>query len=205
MRPIIKICNWCSLQVKSQWNSYSVGLISHTHTRTHTHTHARARARAHTHTHTHTHIYIRVVLISQFMTRAPPRSVPNWLKWNPQKYFSDQLIFRVGSMTLNFPTGWLCGTVFHYSKVFRLVCILWMSVDWLHELMNYKQCPWSVYETINYEELYSALQRLISRFDISASAIGFDLNTRLLRPGLVESTFLHAQWVANGHCRFMKF
>src|SRR6218665_350398 len=28
----------------------------------------------------------------------------------------------------------------------------------------------------------------ISRFDISASAIGFDLNTRLLRPGLVEST-----------------
>ena len=27
-----------------------------------------------------------------------------------------------------------------------------------------------------------------SRFDISASAIGFDLNTRLLRPGLVEST-----------------
>src|SRR6218665_1942196 len=31
---------------------------------------------------------------------------------------------------------------------------------------------------------------LISRFDISASGIGFDLhvNTRLLRPGLVEST-----------------
>src|SRR6218665_4121798 len=28
----------------------------------------------------------------------------------------------------------------------------------------------------------------ISLFDISASAIGFDLNTRLLRPGLVEST-----------------
>jgi len=27
----------------------------------------------------------------------------------------------------------------------------------------------------------------ISRFDISASSIGFDLNTRLLRPGLVES------------------
>jgi len=29
----------------------------------------------------------------------------------------------------------------------------------------------------------------ISRFDISASGIGFELNTWLLRPGLVESTF----------------
>ena len=29
----------------------------------------------------------------------------------------------------------------------------------------------------------------ISRFDNSASAVGFDLNTRLHRPGLVESTF----------------
>jgi len=28
----------------------------------------------------------------------------------------------------------------------------------------------------------------ISRFDISASGIGFDLNTTLFRPGLVEST-----------------
>ena len=27
--------------------------------------------------------------------------------------------------------------------------------------MNYKQCSWSVYETINYEELYSALQKLL--------------------------------------------
>jgi len=35
-----------------------------------------------------------------------------------------------------------------------------MSIDLLHRLMNYKQCPWSFYETINYEELYSALQRL---------------------------------------------
>ena len=31
-------------------------------------------------------------------------------------------------------------------------------------------------------------ETVISRFDISASAIGFDLNTRLLRPGLVELT-----------------
>jgi len=30
---------------------------------------------------------------------------------------------------------------------------------------------------------------LISRFDISASGIGFDLNTMLLLPGLVESTY----------------
>jgi len=29
----------------------------------------------------------------------------------------------------------------------------------------------------------------ISRIDISGSAIGFDLNTRLLRPRLVKSTF----------------
>jgi len=55
------------------------------------------------------------------------------------------------------------GTVFHYSKVLRLVCNLWMSVDWLHEFINYKLCPWSVYESINYEELYSALQRLLLR------------------------------------------
>src|SRR6218665_1233026 len=27
--------------------------------------------------------------------------------------------------------------------------------------MNYKQCPWSVCETINYGELYSAPQRLL--------------------------------------------
>jgi len=32
------------------------------------------------------------------------------------------------------------------------------------------------------------LHTSISRFDISASGIGFDLNTRLLGPGLVEST-----------------
>src|SRR6218665_4171852 len=29
--------------------------------------------------------------------------------------------------------------------------------------MHYKQCPWSVYESISYEELYSALQRLLLR------------------------------------------
>jgi len=51
--------------------------------------------------------------------------------------------------------------IVYYSKVSRLVCILWMSADWLHKLMNYKQCPWSVYKINNYEELYSDLQRLL--------------------------------------------
>ena len=38
-------------------------------------------------------------------------------------------------------------------------------------------------------ELYNNKDvQAISRFDILASGIGFDLNTRLLRPGLVEST-----------------
>ena len=48
----------------------------------------------------------------------------------------------------------------------------------------------------------------INRFDISASGIGFDLNTRLLRPGLVESTcraHMRSDWIANGHCRLMKY
>ena len=38
---------------------------------------------------------------------------------------------------------------------------------------------------------------IISRFDISASGIGFDLNTRLLRPGLVESicrVHMRSEW-----------
>jgi len=35
-----------------------------------------------------------------------------------------------------------------------------MFVD---EFMNYKLCPWNVYETINYKELHSALQRLLLR------------------------------------------
>src|SRR6218665_4103555 len=37
-------------------------------------------------------------------------------------------------------------------------------------------------------EISPCRMRAISRFDISASAIGFDLNTRLLGPRLVEST-----------------
>ena len=55
-------------------------------------------------------------------------------------------------------------------------------------LPNSMQCPRNVKPHGFF--LAASLRSIISRFDISASAIGFDQNTctRLLRPGLVEST-----------------
>src|SRR6218665_824697 len=49
----------------------------------------------------------KVVLISKCVTNetGAPKMVPNWLKCNPLKYLLDRLIFRVGSMTLNFLMG----------------------------------------------------------------------------------------------------
>ena len=48
---------------------------------------------------------------------------------------STDLWYAHCAMTLNFLRGWLY-VVFRYSKVFRLVCILWMYVDWVNEWIN---------------------------------------------------------------------
>jgi len=58
-------------------------------------------------------MYVRVVLIGKFVRNemGAPKSVPNGLNETPPKYFSNQLIFRVCAITLNFLHGWLNGTV----------------------------------------------------------------------------------------------